>query len=108
MALQEAGALPSEMQKFMDSATEGAVFVSFGSSLRFWFPPLLMLFLFLILLLPRSDQMPPEKIKMFMETFKQLKMKVFLLIIVDQVDTLQVIWKWDTEMPGLPDDILLR
>lgn len=52
--------------------------------------------------------MPPEKIKMFMETFKQLKMKVFLLIIVDQVDTLQVIWKWDTEMPGLPDDILLR
>ena len=44
-------------KKFMDSATEGAVLVSFGSSLK-------------------PDQMPPEKIQVFIDTFKQLGMKV--------------------------------
>ena len=59
----------------MDSATEGAVLVSFGSSLK-------------------ADQMPPEKVQVFMETFRQLGMKV--------------VWKWDMDITGLPDNILIR
>ena len=45
----------------MDSATEGAVLVSFGSSLK-------------------PDQMPQEKIQVFIDTFKQLGMKVDCLV----------------------------
>jgi len=72
--LKEAGPLPADLQEFMDSATDGVVLVSFGSSLK-------------------PDQMPEEKVQVFIDTFKQLGMKV--------------IWKWDAEMPGLPDNILL-
>merc|ERR1719288_436005 len=58
----------------MDSATEGAVLVSFGSALK-------------------PEQMPAEKIQVFIDTFKNLGMKV--------------VWKWNSEMPGLPDNIFL-
>ena len=51
------GHLEGDLKKFMDSAKEGAVLVSFGSSLK-------------------PDQMPPEKIQVFIDTFKQLGMKV--------------------------------
>ena len=34
MALKKPGPLPSDLQEFMDSATDGVVLVSFGSSLR--------------------------------------------------------------------------
>ena len=34
MALKKPEQLPSDLQEFMDSATDGAVLVSFGSSLR--------------------------------------------------------------------------
>jgi UDP:flavonoid glycosyltransferase YjiC (YdhE family) len=74
LQLRPAGALPPDLQLFMDSATEGAVLVSFGSSLK-------------------ADQMPEEKIQVFVDTFKQLDMKV--------------IWKWDVELPGLPANVLL-
>jgi len=74
LQLKDAKPLEGDLKKFMDSATEGAVLVSFGSSLK-------------------PDQMPQEKIQVFIDTFKQLGMKV--------------IWKWDKEMPGLPDNILL-
>ena len=67
--------MPEDLQAFMDSATEGAVLVSFGSSLR-------------------ADQMPLEKMQVFLDTFQQLGMKV--------------VWKWDLDIPGLPDNILLR
>jgi len=74
LQLKDAKPLEGDLKKFMDSATEGAVLVSFGSSLK-------------------PDQMPQEKIQVFIDTFKQLGMKV--------------IWKWDKEMPGLPNNILL-
>ena len=82
--------MEGDLKKFMDSATEGAVLVSFGSSLK-------------------PDQMPQEKIQVFIDTFKQLGMKVNCLVFpCDLVSLSQVIWKWDKEMPGLPDNILLR
>ena len=73
--MKDASPLPSDLQEFMDSATDGAILVSFGSSLK-------------------ADQMPEEKVQVFMDTFKQLGMKV--------------IWKWDVAIPGLPDNIFLR
>ena len=51
----------------MDSAKEGVVFVSFGSGLD-------------------PSLMSSEKISVFLETFRRLKMKV--------------IWKWDAEIQG--------
>merc|ERR1719285_1583909 len=66
--------LTGDLRKFLDSSTEGAVLISFGSSLK-------------------PDQMPKEKINIFIQAFMQLGMKV--------------IWKWDKEMPGLPDNIML-
>ena len=57
LQLKDAKPLEGDLKKFMDSATEGAVLVSFGSSLK-------------------PDQMPPEKIQVFIDTFKQLGMKV--------------------------------
>ena len=55
--MKEAGPLPADLQEFMDSATDGVVLVSFGSSLK-------------------PDQMPEEKVQVFIDTFKQLRMKV--------------------------------
>ena len=92
LQLKDAKPLEGDLKKFMDSATEGAVLVSFGSSLK-------------------PDQMPPEKIQVFIDTFKQLGMKVawaFCYVMLRYISFLQVIWKWDKEMPGLPDNILLR
>ena len=57
LQLKDAKPLEGDLKKFMDSATEGAVLVSFGSSLK-------------------PDQMPQEKIQVFIDTFKQLGMKV--------------------------------
>ena len=90
LQLKDAKPLEGDLKKFMDSATEGAVLVSFGSSLK-------------------PDQMPQEKIQVFIDTFKQLGMKVNCPIFpCDLFSCSQVIWKWDKEMPGLPDNILLR
>merc|ERR1719285_189477 len=66
--------LTGDLRKFLDSSTEGAVLISFGSSLK-------------------PDQMPKEKINIFIQAFKELKMKV--------------IWKWDEDIPNLPDNIML-
>ena len=55
--------MEGDLKKFMDSATEGAVLVSFGSSLK-------------------PDQMPQEKIQVFIDTFKQLGMKVNGLVLL--------------------------
>ena len=49
--------LPEDLKKFMDSATEGVVLVSFGSSLK-------------------PGDMPEEKLATFLETFKRLNMSV--------------------------------
>merc|ERR1711971_1186896 len=74
LQLKEAKPLEGKLKEFMDSATEGAVLVSFGSALK-------------------PELMPPEKIQVFIDTFKNLGMKV--------------VWKWNSEMPGLPDNIFL-
>jgi len=74
LQLKDAQPLEGKLKEFMDSATEGAVLVSFGSALK-------------------PEQMPAEKIQVFVDTFKNLGMKV--------------VWKWNVEMPGLPDNIFL-
>ena len=51
--MKEAKPLEGKLKEFMDSATEGAVLVSFGSALK-------------------PEQMPPEKIQVFIDTFKNL------------------------------------
>ena len=57
--MKEAKPLEGKLKEFMDSATEGAVLVSFGSALK-------------------PEQMPPEKIQVFIDTFKNLGMKVMV------------------------------
>ena len=52
--------MEGKLKEFMDSATEGAVLVSFGSALK-------------------PEQMPPEKIQVFIDTFKNLGMKVMVV-----------------------------
>ena len=63
--MKEAKPLEGKLKEFMDSATEGAVLVSFGSALK-------------------PELMPPEKIQVFIDTFKNLGMKV--MIWLDKVD----------------------
>ena len=55
--LREPKPLPEDLKTFMDSATEGVVLVSFGSSLK-------------------PSDMPEEKLATFLETFKRLNMSV--------------------------------
>lgn len=74
LQLHDAQPLSGTLQDFMDGATEGAILVSFGSSIN-------------------PDQMPEEKLAMFIETFKQLDMKV--------------VWKWDKHIPHLPPNVML-
>jgi len=72
--LKDAKVLPDDLKEFMDSATDGVVFVSFGSQLR-------------------PEQMPRDKLEMFVEAFRRIKMSV--------------LWKWDAEVPDLPDNVKL-
>ena len=72
MHLKDAKPLPEDLKKFMDSASDGVVFVSFGSTLS-------------------PSKMPKEKLELFLETFKSLKMSV--------------LWKWDAEVPNLPKNV---
>ena len=87
--MKEAKPLEGKLKEFMDSATEGAVLVSFGSALK-------------------PEQMPPEKIQVFIDTFKNLGMKVMVSLDIATNGIIQVVWKWNSEMPGLPDNIFLR
>ena len=57
MHVKDPKPLPTDLKTFMDSATEGVVFVSFGSALD-------------------PSLMSSEKTSMFLETFRRLKMKV--------------------------------
>lgn len=57
MQVQEAQPLPPNLQEFLDSASEGAVLVSFGSTIK-------------------AELMPPERTQIFVEAFKMLNMKV--------------------------------
>ena len=55
--LKDPEPLPDDLKRFMDSASNGAVFVSFGSAVV-------------------PSQMPKEKLEMLLEAFKNLKMSV--------------------------------
>ena len=55
--LKDPEPLPDNLKRFMDSASNGAVFVSFGSAVI-------------------PSQMPKEKLEMLVEAFKNLKMSV--------------------------------
>ena len=57
MHLKDPKPLPGDLKKFMDSASDGVVFVSLGS----YFAP---------------SQMPKEKLDLFLETFSNLKVSV--------------------------------
>ena len=59
----------------MRAAPNGVVFVSFGSQFK-------------------SNEMSEEKLSVFLNTFKGLKMSV--------------IWKWDEDIPDLPKNIITR
>ena len=72
LQLKDPKPLPEDLQSFMDSSTDGVVFVSFGSALR-------------------PDQMPKEKLEIFVEAFRKLDMSV--------------IWKWDAEVPNLSENV---
>merc|ERR1712215_79502 len=51
--LKDAKTLPEDLKQFMDSATDGVVFVSFGSQLR-------------------PEQMPKDKLEIFVESFRRI------------------------------------
>ena len=52
--------------------------------------------------------MPEEKVALFTDAFKKLGMKVcFLPLLVPFFYYLKVIWKWDMEIPDLPENIKL-
>jgi len=72
--LKDAKALPEDLKQFMDSSSDGVVFVSFGSQLR-------------------PEQMPKDKLEIFVESFRRIKMSV--------------LWKWDAEVPNLPKNVRL-
>eukprot|EP00092_Neocalanus_flemingeri_P008275 GFUD01008921.1.p1 GENE.GFUD01008921.1~~GFUD01008921.1.p1 ORF type:complete len:518 (+),score=101.98 GFUD01008921.1:234-1556(+) len=72
LQLKDPKPLPDDLQTFMDLSPGGVVFVSFGSSLK-------------------PDQMPKDKLDIFVETFRSLDMSV--------------IWKWDAEVPNLPKNV---
>ena len=57
MGLKDAKPLPEDLKKFMDSASDGVAFVSFGSTLD-------------------PSKMPKVKLDLIVETFKNLKMSV--------------------------------
>merc|ERR1719187_578528 len=57
LALKDPKPLPPDLQTYMDSSPSGVVFVSFGSTLK-------------------PDQMPQEKLEIFVDAFKSLDMQV--------------------------------
>ncbi|KAM7362331.1 uncharacterized protein ACRADG_013090 [Cochliomyia hominivorax] len=73
---QKPDPLPQDLQTLMDNATEGAIYFSMGSNLK-------------------SKNISPETLKMFMDSFRELKVKVF--------------WKFEDEaLPNKPDNVVIR
>lgn len=61
---------------FLDEAKHGAIFFSLGSNVR-------------------SDKMPPEKVKAFLDAFSELPQRV--------------LWKWESDsLPGQPQNVIVR
>jgi glucuronosyltransferase len=65
--------LPNDLQKFLDKAKDGVIYFSLGSSVR-------------------SDHMPEEKRRVFIEAFSELPQKI--------------LWKWESDiLPGQPPNV---
>ena len=62
-----------DLQKFLDEAKDGVIYFSLGSSMR-------------------SDHMPEEKRRVFIEAFSELRQKI--------------LWKWESAvLPGQPANV---
>jgi glucuronosyltransferase len=62
-----------DLQKFIDEAEEGVIYFSFGSNVR-------------------SDHLPEEKTRVFIEAFSALPQKI--------------LWKWESDiLPGQPANV---
>ncbi|EDW58411.1 UDP-glycosyltransferase UGT5 [Drosophila virilis] len=68
--------LPQHLQKFLDEATHGAIYFSLGTQVR-------------------SADLPPEKLKIFLDAFGSLKQRV--------------LWKFeDDSFPNLPANVMIQ
>ncbi|XP_065368755.1 UDP-glucosyltransferase 2-like [Calliphora vicina] len=73
---QKPDALPKDLKEFLDNATEGAIYFSMGSNLK-------------------SKDLPAETLKVFLDTFRELKLKV--------------LWKFEAEtLPNKPDNVYIK
>ncbi|XP_065361634.1 UDP-glucosyltransferase 2-like [Calliphora vicina] len=73
---QKPDPLPQDLQQFLDNASEGAIYFSMGSNLK-------------------SKDIPPETLKVFLDTFRELKQKV--------------LWKFEDEsMPNKPHNVFIK
>ncbi|KAH8362558.1 hypothetical protein KR200_004605 [Drosophila serrata] len=74
--IQSAKALPEDLKQFLDGATHGAIYFSLGSQVR-------------------SADLPPEKLKVFLNVFGSLKQRV--------------LWKFEDEtLPNLPANVKVQ
>ncbi|KPU76021.1 uncharacterized protein Dana_GF12119, isoform D [Drosophila ananassae] len=74
--IQKPKTLPENLQKFLDGTTHGAIYFSLGSQVR-------------------SSELPPEKLKIFLEVFGTLKQRV--------------LWKFEDEsLPNLPANVMVQ
>ncbi|KAH8400897.1 hypothetical protein KR009_001681, partial [Drosophila setifemur] len=74
--IQPPKALPENLQKFLDGATHGAFYFSLGTQVR-------------------SADLPPEKLKVFLDVFGSLKQRV--------------LWKFEDEaLPNLPANVKVQ
>ena len=83
LQLRPARPLPSKLQTLLDSANDGAVLVSFGSSLRssslFMIIIMVIIMIITIMIFPimvRAEHMAPHMVEMFLDVFRALKLLV--------------------------------
>ncbi|XP_034110395.1 UDP-glycosyltransferase UGT5 [Drosophila albomicans] len=74
--IQKPKALPADMQKFLDESKHGVIYFSLGSQVR-------------------SADLPPEKLKIFLDVFGSLKQRI--------------LWKFEDEkLPNLPANVMVK
>ncbi|XP_062134229.1 UDP-glycosyltransferase UGT5-like, partial [Drosophila sulfurigaster albostrigata] len=74
--IQKPKALPTDMQKFLDESKHGVIYFSLGSQVR-------------------SADLPPEKLKIFLDVFGSLKQRI--------------LWKFEDEkLPNLPANVMVK
>ncbi|KAH8371683.1 hypothetical protein KR093_008438, partial [Drosophila rubida] len=74
--IQQPKPLPADMQQFLDEAKHGAIYFSLGSQVR-------------------SADLPPAKLKIFLDVFRSLKQRI--------------LWKFeDEQLPNLPANVMVH